>query len=72
MDHKTENQLSYGWMKGFSTVQLELFSKKEYFLNMGEVFALSPDNFATDKVTQVVKADISPILNISNHGSKET
>lgn len=39
---------------------------------MGEVFALSPDNFATDKVTQVVKADISPILNISNHGSKET
>ena len=23
MDHKTENQLSYGWMKGFSTVQLE-------------------------------------------------
>ena len=27
MDHKTENQLSYGWMKGFSTVQLELFLK---------------------------------------------
>ena len=25
MDHKTENQLSYGWMKGFSTVQLEKF-----------------------------------------------
>ena len=26
MDHKTENQLSYGWMKGFSTVQLEKIS----------------------------------------------
>ena len=42
MDHKTENQLSYGWMKGFSTVQLEIFSEKSL-----QVSRLKLANFQT-------------------------
>ena len=61
MDHKTENQLSYGWMKGFSTVQLENFAESQKKYKTPGV-GVHPGNIGMKHIAECYYAIINAIL----------